>query len=1089
MHLFRILLIVLALAPARARAASTELDHIPLFQTSDYDPRDERGRGFKAFFTGLGVAIAGPGKDLKKQILTKLNTPELRTYFPTAGERERLADQISDGMYDRFLQHGYTNKNVVKATRYATSEIIVMVLQRVLAKEGQADPKRAGLWSRKILIPYHHCMIDSRTYKEGEKCGTALEADLVKNMGLAMTYEITRQKFGPAYAKARPREFAACVRENQRGANDRVKDCALKGVKSAAKEFGRARILEAAKKEVPHAVAVRIANAVMPGFERCLDETTERAGLEKCGDRVIGAAGAELAHEAILADKRVQLHFQGEELKSLAGKARDAFARCMASNEKNNRRDPNGTLTTANCETFVKMETARSVSIEALKKTLEKNMPDNAEARAAALKSATNVLGRCWNSHKPEAANAPCLRSTAKNLAVSVARDKLTRELPPDVQEKDPAFRERLLATFDGCLEKRLPANLFIATNADAVADTCAKTLYREGAIQVAEVKVRAALGKVSDQLTSEDAMEPLVEVFVKQAFAKCLGEAPDAARLDVCSLKLQKNVAFSIAEGLLPFKVDEFFRQGGGLEAYELTLEDRRALLKAVIGRHKQCLKTEVKSLKSEESEKEVNECFKGTIRDLSLRMAPLELERMAKANGVAVKEDEFKKLREEFSADFAACLDEKKDADVNEYLKGLEACQARITKAYTVKIAKAELTKQIRTVYPTAADADKVQKIEEDLFRAFDKCMSKATNGKAREECVLKLKADATVTLSRVGVSQRAEAALGEVPETIKALEAKLDECLGTDAKKEVCATDYVRSASITLGKETLQKTAREELGPLYESASARITPLEKGFATCMNAIGGTLDKAFLLAAGECETKLGTDSINVLIDAKEALTPAKPEPEKRKIAGEEVSEVSEAGLADMISRTFLCLNGQLTPDTASSLANIDPESVEAELLKLIGGFVSYDLKQAKDKYESVLTQVSEDLKAAGPEQARRRLLGELVKGGMADQLLKSMIRTEIEKAVKSLPADRRPSSELEKSLLDRGTLDRLLDAQLMDKARPLLTAGVLEPVLLEGQTLRSSAVLRSLRSVREIGVQALLVDPAFESLKGSLK
>ncbi len=879
------------------------------------------------------------------------------------------------------------------------------------------------------------------------------------------------------------------MKASQPGANERVKNCALAGVKNGAKAFGRARILEVAKKEVSAATAEKIVKKVVPAFERCLNASKERGGFMKCGDQLIASAGSELASEAILVDARVSAYFpDAGDRTRIAAAGRDAFARCMRDNESKGRRDQHGTMRTDNCETFVKMETALTIATEVLRSTVEKNMTAAASAAIAnAIKESGDDLKRCWNSSKPESENAICLRKTAKKVAASIAREKLGRELPKDVQERDPAFRERLLTGFETCLEEKLPANLFTASNADAAAASCAASVYKQAALQVAESKVRAALARVADQVPTGSAMNPLIDSFVNKAFAECLGDNPDSARLDSCSLKLQKNVASAIAQALLPFKVDEFIRAGGGLEAYGLDAEKRKAMLDAVVSENKKCLRTTVKSLKSEVSEKEINACFKHTIRDLSLRLGGLEFERMAKTNGINVASPSFEELKNGFARDFGACLDEKKGPEfaLDDYLKNLELCQVKIAKSLTVKIAKGELAKTVRQIFTEASSTPDREQLEAKLIAGFDACMEKAGTSLERENCVTKLRGEAALALARIGVESRAQKDLGELPAEIKELGAELDHCIQGGGATDNCTRKYLKASTTTLGKKILHKTMNDQLGAGYENVRPNLKPVEEAFEGCVNGIEGAVDAKFLEAIDGCGRKMEEAALDVALNSL-SDTPASPAAPVAGPSGEAgEKEVSDKELAEMMSRAMLCLNGQLSPDTESSLESIDPESMEAELLKLIGAYVSYDLKSAHGNFGTVLAKVADDLKAAGPESARRKLLEELVNGGMLDQLLRSMIRVELEKSLASLPAGKQPPAALKAALLEKAALEKALSPELLEKVRPLMSRGVLEPVLVNGLTLRSSLVLRSLRTVKAHSLGAVFASPALEPWK----
>lgn len=522
--------------------------------------------------------------------------------------------------------------------------------------------------------------------------------------------------------------------------------------------------------------------------------------------------------------------------------------------------------------------------------------------------------------------------------------------------------------------------------------------------------------------------------------------------------------------------------------------------MMVSVIKGHKECLRTKVKSADSDTSAQEVNDCFKDTIKDLALRLGPLEFERMAKANGAGTNDPAFAELREKFKTDLGACMDEKRarEHSVQDYLAGLETCQARLSKDYTVKVAKNELSKTLTELVADASASGERERLERELFTSFDECMEKAKDGPAREACVTKLKDEATLLIARSSIRGRAlkELETTELPEALKTIEQKLDECLAKPAaNKNDCTKAYVKESIVILGKLVLHKKMAAELKDQFEAAKPRLKPLEDKFEACVNGVEGALDAAFLQKVDGCATKLSEGAVEFVLElALGGLTESPTAPPGTNTDTEtrtdprpgpvesEAPAPNDAQLADMMARTFLCLNGQLGHETETSLGNVDPESMEAELLKMIGAYVAHDVKTARGQYEGALEQLRADLAAAGPEASRRKLVDSLVKGGMADSLLRSMLKSELEKAVAALPADKQPPAALKAALLDKARLEKALPAASMEKIRPVMSDRVLEPVLASGASLRSSSVLKALREARKTAASEALASPEFK-------
>ncbi|WP_305807735.1 hypothetical protein, partial [Staphylococcus epidermidis] len=133
------------------------------------------------------------------------------------------------------------------------------------------------------------------------------------------------------------------------------------------------------------------------------------------------------------------------------------------------------------------------------------------------------------------------------------------------------------------------------------------------------------------------------------------------------------------------------------------------------------------------------------------------------------------------------------------------------------------------------------------------------------------------------------------------------------------------------------------------------------------------------------------------------------------------------------------------------------------------------YDLRAARGRYEDALPAIRNELASAGPEAARRKLLAALVGDGSADQLLKALVKRELEKSLAGKPLP----DGLAAKLTEKAAIDRALPAEKLGALRPLLTASVLQPVLVEGRALDSSDVLRALRAVRAQALELVLADP----------
>jgi hypothetical protein len=169
-------------------------------------------------------------------------------------------------------------------------------------------------------------------------------------------------------------------------------------------------------------------------------------------------------------------------------------------------------------------------------------------------------------------------------------------------------------------------------------------------------------------------------------------------------------------------------------------------------------------------------------------------------------------------------------------------------------------------------------------------------------------------------------------------------------------------------------------------------------------------------------------------------------------------------------MTRTILCVNGSLDPSETDALKNLEAGSIEEKLLKLLGGYVNYDSTRADKQFSDMLTEVSKEWKTAGADSARKKLLEVFANSGMADQLLKSMVK----ESFSGLSG--KVSAEIAKKLSDKANLDSALSDESLATLRPFLLSGMLEPVLVEGKALDSSSVLHAYRDIRSRAIDTVL-------------
>jgi hypothetical protein len=325
-----------------------------------------------------------------------------------------------------------------------------------------------------------------------------------------------------------------------------------------------------------------------------------------------------------------------------------------------------------------------------------------------------------------------------------------------------------------------------------------------------------------------------------------------------------------------------------------------------------------------------------------------------------------------------------------------------------------------------------------------------------------------------------------LTELPDSIKALDTQLDSCAakGSDGATSDCAVQYVRDAS----KEIAHLQVNATLAPLYGDAKVqKLQPsiqkeLLAPFNACVESVKPPLDQKMLDAITACGNDLTTEVLTFMMvhAADSGDAPAEPKANDPPANPPAPAAPDAKTLTDMLGRTVMCMNGSLEPGSEQAIQNLEPGSSEAKLLQLIGAYVNYDLDRANGDYAKVLDQLSTDLNAAGGGDAKQKLVTNLVNQGMADQLLKALVKSDLEKTLAALPADKKFDPALAAKLTDKATLDAALTSDVLAKLRPAMASGVLTPVLVDGKDIASSGVLRAFRDVRGQAVDALLASPA---------
>lgn len=1058
-----------------APSPASEIQSINLIRSGSYDPRHDPAKAYNQLSSVLGVAIADlfinvPDK-IEKQISDKLEEPEIKKYFPSRSERSQFSKRISREVAQKFFKNGVSNSSLVQAIQYTANSMIGQIIDRVMLKEGVRDPERRKAWANKILSPINHCLQAAQAYAESSACVENYQADLTKNIGLGLGYELINQEVGPQYLGGYSAQYTACIR----GPKATVMNCVLQAMRRGAVKAASDKVASIATEKVPGSEAL-IAGKTIPSFGKCVSTASAKQDFRRCADDLTIKAGTEIAGEAIRQNEQVRKHIPEQVLPSLSSQEQTVFAVCMKENQKNNRRDLTGSLLTANCSSRVRLDTAKAVAYELFRVNINENVKAGKKAREKMSQDIYAQLSSCWNSDADDEVNNSCLKTTAKELINTIADPQLGKQIPAGLQAKEPKFKSDQLKLLRDCLETHLPENMMVATDTTEKIAGCTGQLARSAAMKVADFQLRDALFGRSDKKT----VDQLVDKLVTKSFSECLGTSPNMPLLEKCSVTLRISAGNDVAKVLVPDEVEKFLKDHGGDEAFGLNAASKNDLIQPILGAHEKCLKEPPLPKGGNSADRYVDNCFKKTVRDLASRLGKMEFARSGKTY---FKGDEAagEKMADDFAVSFIACLDEAPaNFTLKLYLKKVDECRVRLTAEFTQKVAKRQLTTALERSLPgnDAAVVNERNAISSELIGSFEHCTSLegADDAESISRCTRTLQVNAMESIAIAAGRAKVEKLLGvrKMPERITEVENGLHTCLkDPQTEPDLCGKKFIVSLAKTLVDMKLHRSMAEVMGmPKYQKFKSKINDIQNELNQCLKLdLSGALDGKFLSAVEHCTDVLEENALAFLQErfAEEFSRPSLSE--------------AEAKLNRDFAVAIPCLEAVApsSPYEDKSIEALNPEGMISDFAQLIGNYINYDLEKAGDDYQKVLGQLVTDIEAAGPEEARVRLIDSLVKRGMLDQLIKSIVRDKVSSQLKALPKEDRLNPALEKLLSDKKTLEKVLTPEYMAKIRPFILDNVVRPILIEGNKMSDPKVDTGLKLLERQVMTTLIESPHF--------
>ncbi len=1052
------LLILFLSSLAFAGPVDDEIGRIPLISTSRYDPQKDERRGWRNRFTKISAYVFGDiavkyFMDLSKDLSSELDGPDLKAYFASESDRKKLVDEVMTHVNRNIFADGVDNSSAREAVIYIGNQLIGSIAEKVWKSEGATDEARLRAWRKKILSPMNRCFAVTETYTEAQSCIEAVKTDLISNIGMVLAYELTRQEIAPRAQSQSLREqlpemarttFWSC--KTQRGGA--VDACVLSGVRAAIRSVADETLTSIMKEsKFSQRLQTTVKQSTLPGFDRCLTSARNKEQILACSDKLTQDAGGEISFHS------VQLKLAGSD--SIPQKKKDETAR-FARTEfmtcfvklKN----------TDACSKVVTNKVIRQVVEIEFAATVAEKLPGDDKSQALTL--ARSELNRCWDDNASAHRRESCLRSGVKTLTIALTKEILKKEATPAALTATPDLVERVTQTLPECLDQNLPANISESKNLEAQIGKCTGPLTREAALLVARAEVKSAL---SGNLPEVEVAR-VIERRVDGKFATCLGPSPTSPKLAECTFQLKTDVARLAPRRIFQAEVEKIAKDHSTPEIFQSkAIKDG---LEKIYSIHATCINTNADPNNAKTTDKAIDSCLRDSVQRFALLIARSELEVQAKD----LQESRNNVVNEQMQS-LQGCLDHANKAaeNLSAFTTALDRCTFELRRSASLAIGSALSSEEANR---QLGNDDVVKPYQ----LSFAQCLKEETvSEQDLKKCVDSFKIQVTREIVNATVRKEVAANLGkfeQLPEPFRSMEESYSKCANQvpsenlDENLNACTRDQVLRVTSEIAERKLTPALKSTLGSKeYEIIHPEVMKAKARFDACLNGFRKELVMARVTAgAGSCANQLQADAVG-LVQRRIREWVADPDdtPEDRR-------------LADLFISGVPCLDGLMPSD--GPMSEGAQEAVDSSLkatMALIVKSLKYDPKKSADQLPDVLIGLIQDLKKLGSDQARRNLVANLIQSGMLDQLIKSVVRSNLIDTFKEIPAEDRLDPRFVQALTSVSNLEKVFaQPEQMERLRTMVAKGVLEPILLQGASMDSAVIQAANNEIkREVTMQ----------------
>ncbi len=499
--------------------------------------------------------------DVKKVVKDKIApyNKDLSGMFSSNSELETFIDNIVTDGKNSILGTNMSDAKLIKFFEFLGDKLIGGIADKILSSKGVQDSSRREIWVKKILKPFNACIGSSKNsiYDAGH-CMDALISSFVPSVGIGLVYELSKSNLSgstpadqaEAFNLDQVSYYKDCFKKSSGKASD-VNECVLSSMRNGVLKITDSRLSEVINRSssTPQ-IALVIKQSVKPTFSQC----TNKVGLDKndktelntqfmnCIDDLVKSTGTLIVRDQISSNPVIKSNFSKIEIDNLLKQKVQYFKSCVDEKKKNNARKA-GMLDTSHCENNIKNDLTYKVVLKLLSQTAADTSKDDAKKVSALSAEGKRLLDFCWDNNQASSTRESCLKKTIVAFSRKITAEKLDKSIPNDL-----AIKKELTASsfeqIESCLIKELPTNISEAPNLSAQISICSDKLTKDVAKTVARESLKT---KADENKMSEGETTSLIDSLVENKFAACIGDHPTNTNLETCSIELKKNATMII--------------------------------------------------------------------------------------------------------------------------------------------------------------------------------------------------------------------------------------------------------------------------------------------------------------------------------------------------------------------------------------------------------------------------------------------------------------------------------------------------------------------------------------------------------------